>query len=572
MQSKQDNLNLPTTPIFDIDDLSFFRFYGLGLRHVELELGQREMKQGDTRGDAVSLANYGLRVLYTPNTILNRATCEQFQTEVETFILQSYRGWHEPHHHYNDAAFILLMRDDDARLPYDFSAYPLGKCGTKEFAAKQVMSLISTDKYSNEDINHAVYNTLMSLKTVCRQLKMQKAMELLQNLNNEPELRDIGNEIISYYTNSTFLENPFFLTLATYCSTKKSNMAKLREWLQQIDINHKKGETSIAVIYKPVDFDTMDAQQLSHQLIHFIKNQNLERVCACLKYLAKTKFNPAGEYMADPLQTAACGNNPDILKAVYEFDPNRYETLVANDKLGTPIFLAVTTNNLPNLKYLLSVRSIVPRDVTCLKKHIMAELVCSAHPKAYEIMQLLLEHKVGFDFNDPDTYRNPLAVTARAFGQAEFSMKKFELVLPYANAFSKYLGLLSSTQELYYCYGHGSRPALYFTDDRTNQLFIYRNKILASLTPGECDEIRTLFFSNQDLGCTNGKEILLDDLLNLEIKIQTNNAIATKIRRCFTEPKITNNLSVADVKETFFYPETEQTVRGSGISDNCSIL
>jgi len=72
--------------IFDVDDLSFFAFYGLGLRHTELELGINEATPGNkSRGDAISLANYGRNSTsnhsHTPSS--SEIDCKRFQGHIE---------------------------------------------------------------------------------------------------------------------------------------------------------------------------------------------------------------------------------------------------------------------------------------------------------------------------------------------------------------------------------------------------------------------------------------------------------------------------------------------------------
>ena len=204
--------------------------------------------------------------------------CTPFQEKIEEFILNSYQRYHEASSHYTDAAFLLMLRRGDARMPYDFGSYPLGKCGTKAFTADKVMSLMTTEHYVNEDINHAVYNTLIHLKDLCRQLKLQKAKELFNMAS--PELRDLIKELIDNYQKDIFLERPFFLiinileyilkdTLDDFSSVplyelpevinllvqKQIKQEVLEGWIQNIDNNHKKGVDLIKVIYTPENSD-----------------------------------------------------------------------------------------------------------------------------------------------------------------------------------------------------------------------------------------------------------------------------------------------------------------------------
>lgn len=274
LSNKQTQLHLPKTSVFDVDDLSFFRFYGLGLRHVELAQGKREAEKGSKHGDAVSLACYGVEQKYWENFSFDAKLCTSFQEKVEAFILSSYQIFHEASSHYTDAAFLLMLRGGDARMPYDFSSYPLGKCGTKEFTADKVMSLMTTEHYANEDINHAVYNTLIHLKDLCRQLKLQKTKELLNVAS--PELHDFINELMDIYQKDIFLDRPFFLIINTlndmlgdfpsiplYEFPEVINLLVqgqikqevLEGWIQNIDNNHKKGVDLIKVLYTPENSD-----------------------------------------------------------------------------------------------------------------------------------------------------------------------------------------------------------------------------------------------------------------------------------------------------------------------------
>lgn len=171
-------------PLFDIDDLSFFRCYGLGLRHVELARGLSEAANGARRGDAVSLANYGDEVKRydTPTHDHSNETCIIFQNKLKDFIRYSYRDYHVPP--YSDAVFLLINRGWDAKLPYDFHNYPLGKCGTQAFSSHQVWFLISSDRYPTNDLNVVVNRTLSELKEGIKKLKLQKIEMLLTQLRD----------------------------------------------------------------------------------------------------------------------------------------------------------------------------------------------------------------------------------------------------------------------------------------------------------------------------------------------------------------------------------------------------
>jgi len=185
-------------PIFDIDDLSFFRCHGLSLRHTELDRGLREQAEGAERGDAVSLANYGRQSpgIPGPSYDYSATTCTEFQNNLAQFIRDSFYQFHSPP--YNDAAFLLLRRGYDAKYPYDFHNYPLGKCGTRAFGAGSIEFLIRTDEFTNQDIDAAVFNTLVDLKRRIKILKLQKLETLLNELANPAELYRVDNVYFSY--------------------------------------------------------------------------------------------------------------------------------------------------------------------------------------------------------------------------------------------------------------------------------------------------------------------------------------------------------------------------------------
>lgn len=233
-------------PVFDIDDLSFFDSYGIGLRHVEREKGIKESREGASRGDAISLANYG-RNHETATTPLSLATCTHFQTEVERFILQSYCDYHLPvagyselNASYNDAAFLLIDRGNDARSPYDYDFYPLGKCGTKAFSHSQVLLLITSDQYNNNnDVVHATYNTFIDLKNKIRQFKIQAAQQLLARLNlhvsdcNEVQrerIQTILKKLIINYQNNTFIETIIFKKIYSFFYGGQKQMKLIKHY------------------------------------------------------------------------------------------------------------------------------------------------------------------------------------------------------------------------------------------------------------------------------------------------------------------------------------------------------
>jgi hypothetical protein len=274
-------------PIFDIDDLSFFRAYGLGLRHTELDLGITQAREGANRGDAVSLANYGVE---RRRPTFSVSLCLEFQHKLAMFISSSYGIYHSEENHFNDAAFMLLQRGIDARIPYDFHSYPLGKCGTRCFSAGQVMLLIRSDRYNNENKSHAVYNTLCDLKTNVQRLKISKTQDLLNQLyasgsifvgSQKLILRQILNTMIVYYENNIYIESNIFEKLFKLIDPEERRLCLRPQNSQDvidaiqldfgvIQVNKKKEE--------PVYLSSFS--KLKNVLINYRENLYLERALA----------------------------------------------------------------------------------------------------------------------------------------------------------------------------------------------------------------------------------------------------------------------------------------------------
>ena len=589
----ETKIELPSknTPIFDMDDLSFFRFYGLGLRHTELDLGIKEAQSDNNSGDAVSLACYGRQPENWHEFSFDPALCAPFQEKVEAFILGCLLNWHPVSGHYQDVAFSLIMRGSDARSPYDFRSYPLGKCGKTEFTSSQIMALMTTENDVNDDINHAVYHVLLRLKAVCQKLKLEKAQALLEKAPSE--FQDLLQTLIEHYQNDTFLEKPFFLTISIHIDSlqmdlpelsmyvqeeniksgtttgwfqeKKIEPSVLKSWMQSADKNHTKGANTLKILYEPEDLAAMDPQTLSKRLCHYISAQNPSKVQLCIKLLSTTGFNPEKDQtIPNPLRLAAV-SSVEILKAVYEFMPEQYDLLIKNNTVTTPIFLAAYDIKKDNLVYLLSVRQLVARDVSFfnnsnqMEKHVFLGPAASDEADAYDIMQLLISSgaSYGFDIDNNDIYGNPLSAVTKMHSNDNSSKIKFEMLLPHANAKCKYLAILSATVELYYCYGAGPRKQFSYDEEysaaRINQLFEFRNQIFASLTQKECEEIYAIFQSQISFS-KPAERILLDDL-KFEIKENTDKNVVKNIQSCFdfTAPEKKETLSVTQVKTTMYY-------------------
>lgn len=603
MEIKNELPSTLLTPLFDIDDLSFFRFYGLGLRHTELELGLKEAQSDDNCGDAVSLACYGREPGHWWQFSFDSQLCAPFQEKVEQFILSSYTNFHKVTNHYNDAAFALLIRGNCARYPYDFTSYPLGKCGKDNFTSAQIMGLINTQKYQNDDVEHAVYNTMMTLKTLCQRLKLSKLTELLET---NPQWSPQINELISHYQNNTFLKKPYFLILSNLCNPAndralpelssleledKALDSILNTWIQEENYNTKKGSNTISVLYQPVDFTCMDAQSVSKRLCHYIKNQNIAKVKQCIHFLSNKEFNPEKDNtLQSPLQLAAHGQSTEILKAVYEYAPQLYDQLIDNENVSTPIFIAAYYSQKENLHYLLSVRTLIARDISYInnqnKVHCFLGLAESNDPDSYDIMCLLASMQVGcgfeLEFDNDELYGNPLSLITRMWGQDDaLNQKKFDLLLPHANAKSKYLAILSATCELFYSYGAKPREKkVYESTDRDIQIANYRNQIFLSLTKKECEEIHALACSGMSYSCS-AEKILIGDL-KIEIEGNPNKKLVAAIQNCFSELNLSEKAEQISLVQSHFFQQSheEPVVRTTSLKQpqypaeesNCCII
>jgi hypothetical protein len=314
-------------PTFDIDDLGFLRCFGLGLRHVGLKQGLREAKEGAPGGDAVSLANYGNTVDGVPlSTLLPTSehpseTCDIFEKKIKDFVRESYVGYHSPP--YTDAAFLLMDRGQNARTPFDFYSYPLGKCGSKPFSSDQVLFLISSDRYTTRDLDSMVESTLSELRERIKKLKLQKTEMLLAQLRNpdlfyESTLDKVGRlkgeadifylthradlteaqkaevetmllKMIEYYQQDLFIPVNLFYTIEyllnirDYCSRFSSDniptlvedlLSKLRELLSGID-------QTIKIAEERREQERIQQTSLEHKLTHLYNQIDNLRSYGC---------------------------------------------------------------------------------------------------------------------------------------------------------------------------------------------------------------------------------------------------------------------------------------------------
>ncbi len=232
----QYNEKIANLPLFDLDDLSFFRAKSLCYRHVGLERGRQEMLNGSPaqHGDACSLANFGrpydvhlkglIHATSTPRFDPDQDThfiCTRFHQELKEFTHQAYQSYHEKSTNFNDAAFFCLNVPIRAQYPYDFFLYPLGKVGSGGFSPRQIYFMMTSERYDNQgSITHAVSNTLADLKDRLRRFKIEETNALLQHptilSGTQADLKEILLSLLRYYEQDIFIESDIFLQVFLY--------------------------------------------------------------------------------------------------------------------------------------------------------------------------------------------------------------------------------------------------------------------------------------------------------------------------------------------------------------------
>ncbi|KTD31423.1 hypothetical protein [Legionella maceachernii] len=524
------------TSVFDLDDLEFLRVNGLGLRHVELEKGLDEQKNGSSRGDAVSLANYGLNEAFSSyRHSITRENCLVLQKEMEHFIFCSFRDFHCPSHRYRDAAFHLMSRGDDARIPYDFNSYPLGKCGTRAFSAHQIACSVFTHAYQNEDINHATMQAFLELINKIRQLKIQQAHEWLiiakQGETKEAKkLATLLSKVIEIYSQNIYLDQPLFSRIQKLIKQPQytiEDIEKLEDILSTVG-SEKKGKSTLVYTYEEEDWDELEELTLKKKLLHYIANQNLPKVEVCLLRLPKNAFAAVDRTMRCPLQMASSLPSTAILKAVYEFDPNYYDLLVNDENLSTPIFLAFRADQCENTAFLLSQRPIHLRDFTCCGLHLFGNPPDKFSDRYFKVFNDLLQQEGATIGNEiKGLFNNPFAIWVRKLGYSDIDpVILLNRLLPLADYHSKYLGLLSCSLELYYLCDYSSHFAI--SDSPYAEAFVkLRAMILESLSLEECKQINELVRTKTYDG--NAEEKLYNDLFHTPLSSEQ----ARKFHLCF---------------------------------------
>lgn len=568
-------------PMFDTDDLSFFRVMGLSLRHVELELGKKEIKDGATRGDAVSLACYGLE---HPPRVCTTEICAQFQINVEKFILSSYDNFHEAYYHYNDAAFLVLDRGGDARAPYDFYKYPLGKCGSIGFSVRQIILMITSEYDINEDINDAVYNTMMHLKNELRQLKIQQFNALLNKLNDaqfiaeeqKEVLQDIITTVTSHVQSNTFLNADFFAELhrlVDYASMSDDildELSTLQQKTAEINSTIKKSDDTCYVSHQFMDFDALTMTELKEKLMHYIQYQNLGKVEQCFeRFLPNTLTDFE---VAHCLQIASSLPNTAILQAVNNYNPSVYLSDFFSIRWRSPIYCSAEKINLKNIQFLLDLKPFSVSDLGLqFNEHILYGIQSKGTEESFHVVKTLIDAGATIGNERTGLHENPLARYVGSDGT--YIEKILEYMLPLADYRSKYAGIISATYELFYHYGHCKRQDHHVEDDDyCMRLLRKRTVILQSLTEKECTNIAALYskrYYHETIG-GKGEEILEDEMLNYELisaRTTGDHHLAEIIARCFGKKSI----QLSDQKITMFAERPDFVIAEteSSVSTDC---
>lgn len=525
--------------IFDIDDLSFFRTLALALRHVGLEQGLRERECGSRRGDAVSLANYGISEDISEQKIeLTTAHCEDFQRKVEKFIRQSFLPpYHYPFGQYQDAAFLILARGS-AVSPYDFHHYPLGKCGSYGFTKEMILLFIKTDQYDNDNIEHAAQNVMMELKAALRDFKIQHVetmltKKLVQNdvLNNK--IQAILIRLLDLYRKNIFIGRNIFERLDKIIRAEQnvnSLLKSVEDDIQSIKLDEFKGENTIEVQYTRPDYEKMSHDQLLSMVNANIDNQKLALLQSCLKYLPKTIFS---DHKLNPLLRAAGYVDSAISAVIYQHD-TEYFMRILNDKTQfSPLGAAVRWMHVKQVDFFLSLKAVEPHDLILENgKHAFYLPAYAGSQQAYDVIKAVMNHQTDIGNQIKELDKNAVAACATSTGDKASEI--MALLLPYADYYSKYLGLISATHELFYCYKAQNDDPQYYTEDLAKYQNL-RNQIIRSLTPEECKEISDLH-AKKTFGYFEGEEILQSDLLKTTLKSarqQCDAILETNILRCF---------------------------------------
>lgn len=210
-QQNNDSTAPVNTDLFlDLDDLHFFRVFGLGLRHVELDRGLAEAQHNTGYGDAVSLANFGLRTEWRVRDEVNTQNARVLQDEMSKFIKATLRDYHQPDGKYNKAAFLLVIRGEKARFPRDFQAYALGKCEKAQFNSHQVMAMVKSDELENTDLAHAAQQCFQAAISAALASKIKLAYELKTKLQQTSyaHLIPVLDKLIHYYKKGVVINAP----------------------------------------------------------------------------------------------------------------------------------------------------------------------------------------------------------------------------------------------------------------------------------------------------------------------------------------------------------------------------
>ncbi len=540
-------------PVFDLDDLAFLHVYGIGLRHVDQATYEKEVVKGG-HGDAVSLANFGLgKALDIFDDSIQPPChdyCETLQVKIERFIVGCHQSFHTVADHYNDVAYLFMQRGGDARDPYDFKAYPLGKCGKKPFDVDIIMSSFSTCHFQNDNIKHANLNVFNELIKRMRALKLRCAREVREVLSARPEMVELCErftKLIELYEANVYLPQPFFASLLKEClqddEFANHSIAKNIEVygnfyidrgdfdcaLAEVNAHACKGSEPLEIFYEPFNCEAASTSGLITHLVYAIQQENESDVRAVLAELsARSVTSLMGVEDENIIRNAARSSSVTILKMVYAFDPVIWRQV----KQARPFFHAANSLRLESLQFLFSCLSLTPLDLLLDDTHIYSlPSLCHGLDNGMEIVRLLLSKQVPIGNETLQLYKNPVASVA---GSYEIKNKKevLALLLPHANAESKYAGLMRAILELYYLYRDGRN--IIADNQNTDAMFLAVNMIFSSLSPSECSEIRKIFAAKKPQDYSTSEKMLF---INVEFKCKllkmADEGVFDKIKLCF---------------------------------------
>ena len=252
-----------------------------------------------------------------------------------------------------------------------------------------------------------------------------------------------------------------------------------------------------------------------------------------------------------------------ISKAIYEHNVKFYQAWLADPKKASPLSIAIKYSLLEQIEFLSTIKPLQPHDLILDNgKHAFYLPAFSGNKLAFDVVKLLINRGAHLGNEIVTLGGNALASCATSTGS--YAKQIMELMLPLANFQSKYMGMLSASNELYYCYDRKERSQLELTDSSAVMYQELRNIILNSLTTEECAQISDLH-SQQKFADCRGERILKNDLLNFELQLakqKGQNNLVNYIQRCFGM-KVLEEKTSTDAVTPFWKPKPADTYKSS---------